>query len=97
MVNPTLLDPERLRGAWRVRRVSGLLPPGVTKEIDGQLGRTLVFGCHFGSFRVDGARLVYRFWPIVDLLDEPANDADSITGRGTLFGWTFCRFRLEPR
>ena len=35
MTNAPLLDPERLRGAWRVRRVSGLLPPGVTKEIEG--------------------------------------------------------------
>ena len=96
MTPSTLLDPESLRGAWRVRRVSGLLPPGVTKEIQGQFGRTLVFGCHFGSFRVDGARLVYRFWPIVDLLDGPATASDPITGRGTIFGWTFCRFRLEP-
>ena len=55
-----------------------------------------MFGCHFGFFRVDGARLVYRFWPIVDLLDGPATASDPITGRGTIFGWTFCRFRLEP-
>ena len=96
MTNPTLLDPEKLRGRWRVRRVSGLLPPGVTKEIDGPLGRTLLFGCHFGAFRVDGARLVYRFWPIVDWLDAPQAASEPITGRGTVFGWTFCRFRLEP-
>jgi hypothetical protein len=90
------VDPDRLRGTWRVRRISGMLPPGVTKQIDGQLGRTLLFGLHFGAFRIDGARLIYSFWPIVDLLELPETVSQPITGRGTIFGWTFCRFRLEP-
>src|SRR5256885_2108399 len=32
---------ERLRRSWRVLRVSGLLPPGVTKDIQGERWRTL--------------------------------------------------------
>lgn len=84
-----------LQGVWRVRRISGLLPPGVTKEIDGDSGRTLLFGLHFGAFRVDGARLVYRFWPIVDLVQPDPDRAGAFVGRGTVFGIPFCRFRLE--
>ncbi len=88
---------ERLRGAWNVRRLAGLLPPGVTKESDGSRGRTRLFGLHFGAFRVrpdrDGARLVYALWPIVDLVQP--DGADAFVGRGTVFGFTFCRFRLE--
>ena len=85
---------DRLQGSWKVRRVSGLLPPGVTKEIRGEHGRTLLFGRHFGAFRIDGPRFVYVFWPIVDVLEPPAPD-QPIVGRGTVFGITFCRFRLE--
>jgi hypothetical protein len=85
---------EDLRGSWKVRRVSGLLPPGVTKEIQGEHGRTLLFGRHFGSFRVEGQRFVYLFWPIVDVL-EPSGPGQPLVGRGTIFGLTFCRFRLE--
>ncbi len=85
---------QRLEGSWKVRRVSGLLPPGVTKEIQGDHGRTLLFGRHFGSFRIDGPRFVYLFWPIVDLLEPPVLD-QPVMGRGTIFGVTFCRFRLE--
>lgn len=83
-----------ITGSWKVRRLSGLLPPGVTKQIDGDRGRTLLFGRHFGSFRVDGDRLVYTFWPIVDELEA---HGDAIDGRGTVCGLTFCRFRLERR
>jgi hypothetical protein len=82
-------------GAFRVRRVSGLLPPfGVTKRIDGSKGTTYLFGLAFGSFRVLGRRFVYKWWPIVDELDS--EDADGWLGRARLFGiWTFCHFRLE--
>src|SRR5206468_9282984 len=55
--------PDVLQGSWKVRRVSGLLPPGVTKQIQGDRGRTLLFGLHFGAFRIDGPRFVYLFWP----------------------------------
>ncbi|HVY37743.1 MAG TPA: hypothetical protein VHM31_07400 [Polyangia bacterium] len=86
--------PTRVQGSWKVRRVSGLLPPGVTKEIAGDCGRTLLFGLHFGSFRIDGPRFVYLRWPIVDVLETSAPD-QPVVGRGTIFGLTFCRFRLE--
>jgi hypothetical protein len=81
---------------YRVRRVSGLLPPfGVTKRIDGTRGMTYLFGIGVGAFRVLGRRYVYRWWPIVDELD--ARDGDGWLGRGRLFGvLTICRFRLEP-
>lgn len=84
-----------LQGTWKVRRISGLLPPGVTKEIGAERGRTLLFGIHFGAFRVEGARFVYAFWPIVDMVEPDPDRADGFVGRGTVFGLTFCRFRLE--
>lgn len=86
----------RLAGTFRVRRISGLLPPfGVTKRIDGLNGVTLFFGLPVGRFRVIGRRFVYRRWPIVDELDGA--DARGTLGRGRLFGFlTFCHFRLEP-
>ncbi len=86
---------ERLQGSWKVRRLSGLLPPGVTKEIAGGRGRTLLWGVPFGAFRMEGGRFVYRRWPIVDLVEPAPGDADAFVGRGTVFGLTFCRFRLE--
>jgi hypothetical protein len=84
-----------LTGKFRVRRVSGLLPPvGVTKRIDGVDGMTYFFGLPIGRFRVRGRRFVYRRWPIVDEID--GEDTRGILGRGRLFGLlTFCRFRLE--
>jgi hypothetical protein len=84
-----------LTGKFRVRRVSGWLPPiGVTKRIDGADGVTYFFGLPIGRFRVVGRRFVYRRWPIVDELD--GEDDRGILGRGRLFGMlTFCRFRLE--
>lgn len=86
-----------LTGVFRVRRISGFLPPfGVTKRIDGSKGTTYLFGIPFGVFRVIGRRFVYRWWPIVDELD--GEDARGTLGRGRLFGFlTFCHFRLEQR
>lgn len=84
-----------LQGSWKVRRLAGLLPPGVTKEIDGHRGRTRLFGVHVGAFHVDGGRLVYDVWPIVDLVEPDPERADAFVGRGTVFGISFCRFRLE--
>jgi hypothetical protein len=84
-----------LVGKFRVRRLSGLLPPfGVTKRITGLRGMTYLFGLPFGKFRVIGRRFVYTWWPIVDELD--GEDERGPVGRGRLFGFfTFCRFRLE--
>jgi hypothetical protein len=88
-------------GHFRVRRISGFLPPfGVSKRIEGARGCTYLFGLPIGRFRVVGRRFIYRRWPIVDemeggpSLSEAASDR--WVGRGRLFGfWTFCRFRLE--
>jgi hypothetical protein len=80
-------------GHWRVRRVSGLLPLGVTKRIAARVGQTLILGCLFGSFDVVGDRFVYRFWPIVDVV-TPA-EGHGFVGRGLFLGIQFCRFRLE--
>jgi len=84
-----------LSGTFRVRRLSGLLPPfGVTKRIDGATGMTYLFGIPVGKFRVIGRRFVYRWWPIVDEID--GDDGDGYRGRGRLFGLlTFCHFRLD--
>jgi hypothetical protein len=84
-----------LVGRFRVRRLSGLLPPfGVTKRIDGSKGMTCLFGVPIGAFRVIGRRFVYKWWPIVDEID--GEDERGWVGRGRLFGVvTFCRFRLE--
>jgi hypothetical protein len=83
-----------LTGHFRVKRLSGLLPPfGVSKRIDGRTGYTSLFGLPVARFRVVGHRLVYRRWPIVD---ELRPDGNAFVGRGRLFGIvTFCRFRLE--
>jgi hypothetical protein len=86
-----------LGGRFRVRRVSGLLPPfGVTKRIDGRHGCTYLFGWAVGRFVVVGRRFVYRWWPIVDEIDPPDGRDGTFLGRGRLFGFlTFCRFRME--
>lgn len=85
--------PGAMDGHWRVRRVSGFLPPGVTKRITAPVGQTLVFGRLFGTFDVLGDRFVYRFWPIVDVV--AVADGDAFVGRGLVLGLQFCRFRLE--
>lgn len=84
-----------LEGVWTVERVSGALPPmkGVRKRIQGSSGVT-----HAGPLRmrfdVRGNELRYRA-PFVGLVDflEPAGDDWS--GRATLFGREFGRFRLR--
>jgi hypothetical protein len=90
---PGKVAPRAIDGHWRVRRISGLLPPGVTKRIAASIGQTLVFGRVFGTFDVVGDRFVYRFWPIMDVV--AIADGDAFVGRGLFFGLPFCRFRLE--
>jgi hypothetical protein len=46
-----------------------------------------------GEDDVVGDRFVYRFWPIVDMVN-PA-DGDAFVGRGLFLGVQFCRFRLK--
>src|SRR5690349_7030312 len=81
-------------GEWRVERVSGVLPPGVTKRIGETGGVTMLFGVPVARFRSEGRRLVYRRFPVVDTL-TPMGDG-TWRGRGLLFGMEFCRFRLVP-
>lgn len=81
-------------GRFRVRRESGFLPPGVTKQLESGAGVTRWFGVPVGRFRVDGAVLDYLRWPVQDAI---ALGGDGLWhGEGRLFGWRFCRFRLEP-
>jgi hypothetical protein len=42
-----------LEGAWSVRRVTGLLPPGVSKRIRAGSGWTLLLGLEFCRFRLE--------------------------------------------
>jgi hypothetical protein len=86
---------QSLTGTFRVRRLSGLLPPiGVTKRIEESTGVTCLFNVPVGKFRVIGRRLVYSWWPIIDDID--GEDGRGLLGRGRLWGvLTFCRFRLE--
>ncbi|HEY0710692.1 MAG TPA: hypothetical protein VGG33_28065 [Polyangia bacterium] len=86
-----------LVGSYRVKRISGFLPPfGVSKRLERTWGCTYLFGIPFGRFDISGRRFVYRFWPIVDVID--VLDGTRIEGRGRLFGFfTFCRFRLEAK
>jgi hypothetical protein len=84
-----------LEGIWRVERVSGvLLPFGVGKRIRGREGWTTVGGVPAAPFRIAGRTLVYRGWPVRDLL-EPRGDG-TWSGRSYLLGREFCRFRLVP-
>jgi len=80
-------------GRYRVRRISGILPPGVSKSIGRGRGRTLLLGIPIASFDVRDHRLVYHFWPVVDEIESIDGQ---LVGRGRLFGRvTFCHFRLE--
>ena len=80
-----------------MERTGGLLPPllGVTKEITGRRGRTLVGRLVGVPFEVEGLSLRYRapFTGFVDLL-EPAGDG--YAGRATFRGREFGRFRMLP-
>lgn len=85
----------RIDGAWRIERRSGLLPPfGLTKRIEGGRGWTFFFGIPVGSFRVNGRRLEYVAWPVVDVMD-PRPDG-SWEGSALVGRWEFAQFRLTP-
>jgi hypothetical protein len=96
------------RPSWRVRRRTGLLPPGFTKRFseDGAIGTTYYLGVPIGRFKVrdagDGSiELVYRHWPVVDVvLGWPAQARGPIDAAGYIRmprgrRLRFCRFRLE--
>jgi hypothetical protein len=80
-------------GAWRVERVSGLLPPRLLrKRIGAESGWTLLGPLPLGRFRRRGTTLDYVAWPVRDELSRD-EDGDWV-GRGLVFGREFCRFRL---
>jgi hypothetical protein len=85
-----------LDGVWRVRRVSGLLPPlvGVRKRIRGSSGETAVGPLPGVPFDVVGLSLRYRA-PFQGLVDELEPTTDGFLGRATFRGRVFGRFKLE--
>jgi hypothetical protein len=83
----------QLEGTWRIERLSGLLPPaGLSKEFTAGRGWTRVVGIRVASFDVQGTALVYRLLPLRDELEELPDG--SWSGRGLVFGRSYCRFRL---
>lgn len=86
---------EKIEGHFRVRWVSGLLPPlGISKRINVDRGVTKILSVPLMPFRVKGRELRYIGLPIHDLL-VPQPDG-SYLGEGYVFGIRFCRFRLDP-
>lgn len=82
-----------LAGAWRVERLSGLLPPRVLrKRIGDESGCTLLGPLPLAYFRRRGTTLDYLAWPVRDELTQQ-EDGEWV-GRGLLLGREFCRFRL---
>ena len=85
-----------LDGVWKVKRVSGLLPPlvGVQKRISGSSGQTRV-GPLFGvPFDVVGRDLHYCP-PFQGFVDELEPTGSGYLGRATFRGRVFGRFALE--
>jgi hypothetical protein len=85
-----------LDGVWRVKRLSGLLPPlvGVRKRISGSAGETAVGPLPGATFDVVGLSLRYRA-PFRGFVDELEPTADGFHGRATFRGQEFGRFTLE--
>jgi len=85
-----------LDGVWKVRRVSGALPPlaGVRKRIAGARGETVVVGGPGLPFDVHGLELRYRP-PLQWLVDVLEPDGPRFRGRATAFGCTYGRFELR--
>jgi len=86
---------DTLDGVWRVERASGALPPmvGVRKRIRGGRGETFAGPLRM-AFDVRGHEFHYRR-PFVGLVDVVEPDAEGWSGRATLFGREFGRFRLR--
>jgi hypothetical protein len=81
-------------GSYRVERISGLLPPGLGKTIDGDRGVTTLAGKPLARFGTAGRSLIYDWLPVRDRLEREPDG--SWTGRGIVAGVEFCRFRLVP-
>jgi len=85
-----------LDGTWKVKRLSGALPPlvGVRKRIAGTAGETVVAGGPGIPFDVRGLELRYRA-PLAFLVDRLEPDGDGFRGRATAFGRTYGTFALR--
>jgi hypothetical protein len=90
------LPPASLTGAWRVERISGLLPPllPIRKRIADAAGETRIGPLRL-PFRVEGSRLRYRA-PLQAFVDELEPSGDGFVGRATVLGREYGRFRLVP-
>jgi hypothetical protein len=85
-----------LQGSWRVERVSGLLPPllPIRKRIGSDTGVTRIGPIRL-PFRVEGTTLRYRP-PLQGFVDELEPSGEGFSGRATLLGREYGRFRLLP-
>jgi hypothetical protein len=85
-----------LDGVWRVKRLSGLLPPlvGVRKRIRGASGVTALGPLPGVPFDVVGLSLRYRA-PFQGFVDELEPAPGGFRGRATFRGRVFGRFELE--
>jgi hypothetical protein len=85
-----------LDGVWKVRRLSGFLPPlvGVRKRIHGASGETALGPLPGAPFDVVGLSLRYRA-PFRGFVDELEPSGDGFLGRATFRGRQFARFALE--
>ena len=83
-----------LDGVWKVERVSGVLPPmvGVRKRIRGARGVTAV-GPVQVPFTVAGRTLRYHA-PLGGLVDYLEPESEGFSGRATVRGREYARFRL---
>jgi hypothetical protein len=82
-----------LEGDWRVKRLSGVLPPlPISKHIEGQSGVTRIGRLRI-PFRIVGMTLQYRP-PLQAFADELEASGEGFVGRATLFGQEYARFRL---
>jgi ferritin-like metal-binding protein YciE len=84
-----------LDGVWKVERVGGALPPlyGCVKRIDGSGGETAFAHAPGMPFDVRGLELHYRA-PFTMFVDKLEPDAGGYSGRATVAGREFGRFRM---
>ena len=87
---------EPIKGHFKVRWVSGLLPPfGLSKRFDGTgRGVTTILKLPLMPFRLVGKEIRYFAIPLRDTLEPSGNG--SYLGEGYFLGVRFCRFRLDP-
>jgi hypothetical protein len=85
-----------LDGLWELERTGGALPPllGVRKRIHGSRGETRLGGLPGVPFAVCGRALRYAR-PLSLFVDVIEGEGDVRTGRATVAGHEFGRFRMR--